>query len=106
MDKGSKIQQMEGAAGRASTLMKTLGHSGRLMILCNLADGERSVGDLASRLDMSQSSLSQHLARMRNEGLVTSRRESQTVYYRLVEGKAQTIIETLYNIYCPLDKQS
>ena len=104
MDKGSKIQQMEGAADRASTLMKTLGHSGRLMILCNLADGERSVGDLASRIDMSQSSLSQHLARMRNEGLVTSRRESQTVYYRLVEGKAQSIIETLYEIYCPVDR--
>ena len=103
MDKRSKSQQMEGAAVRASTLMKTLGHSGRLMILCNLADGERSVGDLAARLEMSQSSLSQHLARMRNEGLVTSRRESQTVYYSLVKGEAQSIIESLYEIYCPFN---
>ena len=83
--------------------MKTLGHSGRLMILCNLADGERSVGDLAERLEMSQSSLSQHLARMRNEGLVTARRESQTVYYSLVKGEAQSIIESLYEIYCPFN---
>jgi DNA-binding transcriptional ArsR family regulator len=86
MDKTSKSQQMEGAAGRASALMKTLGHSGRLMILCNLAE-----------------SLSQHLARMRNEGLVTARRESQTVYYSLVKGEAQSIIESLYEIYCPFN---
>jgi len=97
----SKSQKMAGSADRASTLMKTLGHSGRLMILCNLADGELSVGDLAERLDMSQSSLSQHLARMRSEGLVDSRRESQTVYYRLMEGDARSVIESLYEIYCP-----
>ena len=103
MDKSSKSQQMESAADRASTLMKTLGHSGRLMVLCNLADGERSVGELAGRLEMSQSSLSQHLARMRSEGLVTARRESQTVYYSLVQGEAQSIIESLYEIYCPMD---
>ena len=92
---------MEGAAERASALMKTLGHAGRLMILCNLAEGERSVGDLAGELGMSQSSLSQHLARMRGEGLVDTRRESQTVYYRLREGEARSVIELLYNIYCP-----
>ena len=95
------LQKMEGAAERASALMKTLGHSGRLMILCNLAGGERSVGDLAEELGMSQSSLSQHLARMRSEGLVDTRRESQTVYYRLRGGEARSVIELLYNIYCP-----
>jgi DNA-binding transcriptional ArsR family regulator len=95
------LQKMEGAAERASALMKTLGHSGRLMILCNLAGGERSVGDLAEELGMSQSSLSQHLARMRSEGLVDTRRESQTVYYRLLEGEVRSVIELLYNIYCP-----
>jgi DNA-binding transcriptional ArsR family regulator len=95
------LQKMEGAAERASALMKTLGHSGRLMILCNLAGGERSVCDLAEELGMSQSSLSQHLARMRSEGLVDTRRESQTVYYRIREGEVRSVIELLYNIYCP-----
>jgi DNA-binding transcriptional ArsR family regulator len=95
------LQKMERAAERASALMKTLGHSGRLMILCNLAEGERSVGDLAEELGLSQSSLSQHLARMRSEELVDTRREAQTVYYRLREGEVRSVIELLYNIYCP-----
>ncbi|NNC78114.1 MAG: winged helix-turn-helix transcriptional regulator [Woeseiaceae bacterium] len=74
---------MRAAAVEASTMMKTLGHSGRLMILCHLADGEKSVGELVDLLNMPQSSLSQHLARMRAENLVETRRESQAVYYRL-----------------------
>ena len=96
-----ELEKMQAAAGRASGLLKTLGHSGRLMILCNLANGERSVGDLAEQLELSQSSLSQHLARMRSEGLVETRRESQTVYYRLNEGEVRGVIEALYSIYCP-----
>ena len=99
--KDADLEKMEAAAERASTLMKTLGHSGRLMILCNLAEGERSVGDLAQDLDISQSSLSQHLARMRSEGLVETRRESQTVFYRLNDGEVGSVIESLYRIYCP-----
>lgn len=81
--------------------MKTLGHTGRLMILCNLAESERAVGELAADLEMSQSTLSQHLARMRNEGLVETRRESQTVYYRLCDGEVRQIIEALYRTFCP-----
>lgn len=96
-----ELEKMEEAAARASALMKTLGHAGRLMILCNLANEERSVGDLAEQLEMSQSSLSQHLARMRREGLVETRRESQTVYYRLSEGEVRDVIKTLYEIFCP-----
>ncbi len=99
--KDADLEKMEAAAERASTLMKTLGHSGRLMILCNLAEGERSVGNLAQDLDISQSSLSQHLARMRSEGLVETRRESQTVFYRLNDGEVGSVIESLYRIYCP-----
>lgn len=86
---------------RASQMMKTLGHPGRLMILCNLAEGERSVGDLAEELEMPQSSLSQHLMRMRSEGLVETRRESQSVYYRLVDGDTRKVIKALYRIFCP-----
>ena len=92
---------MEQGAARASQMMKTLGHPGRLMILCNLAEGERSVGDLADELEMSQSSLSQHLMRMRSEGLVETRRESQSVYYHLVDGDTRKVIKALYRIFCP-----
>jgi len=99
--KAADLQNMEEAAARASQMMKTLGHPGRLMLLCNLADGERSVGDLADDLGMSQSSLSQHLMRMRGEGLVESRRESQSVYYRLADGEVRAVIQALYAIFCP-----
>ena len=101
MKHDGKLQQMAAAAERASAMMKTLGHSGRLMILCNLATGERAVGELADELDISRSALSQHLARMRAEGLVTARRESQTVYYQLSDGEVRSVIESLYAIFCP-----
>lgn len=100
MKQKADLKKMEAAAARASGMMKTLGHPGRLMILCNLAEGERAVGELAEELDISQSSLSQHLARMRNEGLVESRRESQMIYYRLADGEARSVIKSLYRIFC------
>ena len=83
--------------------MKILGHSGRLMILCHLADGEMSVGDLAEELGMTQSALSQHLARMRAEQLVETERDGQTIYYRLAAGEVRKVIQSLYRIYCPPD---
>ncbi len=92
--------RMHDASLQASALMKVLGHPGRLMILCNLADGECAVGELAEKLQMSQSALSQHLARMRAEQLVITRRESQTVFYRLNDGPVRRVIECLYDIYC------
>lgn len=101
MKTATDIASMQVAADRASALMKTLGHPGRLMILCNLAEGESAVGDLAEELEMSQSALSQHLMRMRSEGLVATRRESQTVYYRLAEGEVRQVIQSLYDIFCP-----
>jgi DNA-binding transcriptional ArsR family regulator len=96
-----KLEKMQQGATRASQVMKTLSHPGRLMILCNLAEGERTVGDLADELDMAQSSLSQHLMRMRSEGLVDARRESQSVFYRLVDNDARKLITALYRIFCP-----
>lgn len=92
---------MQDAADRASALLKTLGHPGRLMILCNLAEGERSVGDLADELQISQSALSQHLARMRSEGLVETRRDSQNVFYSVTDGEIRALIKSLYKIFCP-----
>lgn len=100
MTKKIDMEQMHEAAERASALMKILSHADRLMILCHLSEGEQSVGKLAETLQISQSSLSQHLARMRSERLVETRRESQTVFYRLKDGEAGKLIESLYRIYC------
>jgi DNA-binding transcriptional ArsR family regulator len=94
------LEQMALSAGRASALMKTLGHKDRLMILCHLADGEKSVGEIAGLLEISQSPLSQHLSRMRKENLVETRREAQTIYYSLKSGEAARIVEVLYELFC------
>ena len=92
--------QMNEAADRASALMRTLGHKGRLLILCQLAGGEKSVGELSDSLDIPQSPLSQHLSRMRKEGLVETRRQAQSIYYSLKADEAGKIIECLYGLYC------
>jgi len=94
------LNQMAQSATRASALMKTLGHKDRLMILCHLAAGEKSVGTIAELLEIPQSPLSQHLSRMRKEGLVDTRREAQTIFYSLKSGEASRIVEVLYDLYC------
>ncbi len=94
------LEHMAQSAARASSLMKTLGHKDRLMILCHLANGEKSVGQIADLLEISQSPLSQHLSRMRKEGLVDTRREAQTIYYSLKSGEASRIVEVLYELFC------
>ena len=91
---------MASAAQRASDLKKTLGHKDRLMVLCHLASGEKSVGELANLLDIPQSPLSQHLARMRKESLVSTRREAQTIYYSISSGKAGRMVELMHELYC------
>lgn len=98
--KSIDMNQMARSATRASNLMKTLGHKDRLMILCHLADGEKAVGEIAELLEIPQSPLSQHLSRMRQEGLVKTRREAQTIYYSLKSGEASRIIEVLYELFC------
>jgi DNA-binding transcriptional ArsR family regulator len=94
------LEQMAVAADKACALMKTLGHKGRLMVLCQLASGEKSVGELSEVLGISQSPLSQHLSRMRKENLVSTRRDAQTIYYSLAAHEAEKIIECLYDLYC------
>ena len=94
------LDQMAQSAMRASALMKTLGHKDRLVILCHLAAGEKSVGQIADLLEISQSPLSQHLSRMRKEGLVDTRREAQTIFYSLKSGEASRIVEVLYELFC------
>ena len=84
----------------ASALLQALSNEHRLMVLCVLADGENSVGSLNERIPLSQSALSQHLAVLREEGLVETRREAQTIYYRLASGPALDIIKVLHRHYC------
>ena len=94
---------MAAQADVAAELLKALSNAQRLRILCLLADAELSVGELNSGLELSQSALSQHLAVLREHQLVNTRRESQTVYYSIAEGPVQKVINTLHEIYCPLD---
>lgn len=94
------IDEMKGNAGKAARLLKSLANESRLMILCTLATGERSVGELNTESDLSQSSLSQHLGVLRKEGLVKTRRVSQTIYYSLADSPALQVIGTLHDIFC------
>ncbi len=87
-------------ADGAARLMKSLANAHRLMILCRLHEGEASVGDIEKAVPLAQSALSQHLARLRREGIVRTRRQAQTVRYSLVKGPAVAIIRQLYGLYC------
>lgn len=88
-------------AGEVSQVLKAIGNARRLMVLCKLVEnGEMTVGDLAASVDLSQSALSQHLARMREEGLVTYRRESQTLWYRIGDERIGSLLAVLYDLYC------
>lgn len=95
-----RASAMQEHAADAAGLMKALGNESRLMILCMLAEGERSVSDLNENIPLSQSALSQQLARLRRQGLVTTRRESQTIFYDLADGPADRVIQLLHDIYC------
>lgn len=91
---------MRQAASRAAGLMQALASEKRLMILCQLVDGERSVGALAALLDLRQSTVSQQLSLLRKDGLVQTRREGQTVFYSLAGDAARRVIAVLYELYC------
>lgn len=86
-------------AHSAARLLKLLASEQRLLILCRLIDGEASVGDLAGHVGLAQSATSQHLAKMRAEGLVATRREAQTIFYRLADPAAARVLETLCDLY-------
>ncbi|MBI2382989.1 MAG: helix-turn-helix transcriptional regulator [Gammaproteobacteria bacterium] len=87
-------------AGEAAALLKSLANPHRLLILCTLGEGEQSVGALNERIPLSQSALSQHLAVLRDQGLVDTRRESQTIYYSVRPGPALDVIRVLHGHFC------
>lgn len=96
----AEMAQMMGNARKAADFLKALAHEGRLMILCHLAQGERSVTELERLLSQRQAAVSQQLARLRLEGLVESRREGKAIYYRLADGRAETMIGIVYEMFC------
>lgn len=88
-------------AGNVAELLKALGNTRRLMVMCKLAEhGEMRVTALAEEIGLSQSALSQHLAKMRAEGLVDFRREAQTAWYRIADPRCRTLLATLHELYC------
>lgn len=93
------LEGMKSCAPLALKLLKTMANEKRLFILCNLLDGEVSVNELAERVTLSQSALSQHLAILRKEGYVSTRKESQTVYYSLQGDDTQQMMQLLQKLY-------
>lgn len=92
--------EMAQNAQSAAAYLKTLAHEGRLMILCHLGGGEKSVGELESLLEMRQAAVSQMLARLRDDGLVTTRRDGKTIYYSLSDANTAEVIGLLYRLFC------
>ena len=98
------IAAMTQSAREATGLLKALAHEGRLMILCFLATGEKSVSELEHLLQSRQAAVSQQLTRLRLEGLVDYRREGKAIYYRISDDRAGRMLELLYDMYCEPDK--
>jgi DNA-binding transcriptional ArsR family regulator len=94
------MERMEAAADAASELVKALANRHRLLVLCHLIEGERSVGGLADFLGIRDSTVSQHLALLRRDGLVSARRDGQTIWYSISSAPARAVLETLYSVYC------
>jgi DNA-binding transcriptional ArsR family regulator len=98
--RAQQLDAMAEHAHHATELLKALASESRLMILCMLADGEKSVGELNELMDRRQSSVSQQLGRLRRQGLVIARREGKTVYYAIASDEAKRIITVLHELYC------
>ncbi|WP_439154179.1 ArsR/SmtB family transcription factor [Yoonia sp.] len=95
-----QLDQMMDNATAATNYLKAISHEGRLMILCHLATGEKSVTELEELLSARQAAVSQQLGRLRMEGLVTPRREGKTIYYSLADDRSQRIIGLVYELFC------
>lgn len=95
------MEDMVKQSAQAATFLKALSNENRLMILCHILDQELSVTALNERLPLSQSALSQHLAVLRKDGLVSTRRESQTIFYSIGDNRVKELILTLHQLFCP-----
>lgn len=97
------IEQMQANASEACSLLRSMANESRLMILCQLAEKDMTVGELLEKMPLSQSALSQHLAMMRREKIVTTRREAQYIRYSLASREARVLLGSLYDLYCNPD---
>ena len=95
------LSRFEASASEAAKLLRALSNERRLMILCQLGDGELAVGQIQTRVGLSQSALSQHLAVLREQGVVATRRDGQTIFYRIADPAAVKVVATLAEIFCP-----
>ena len=98
-----EIDQMVENATNASNFLKAISHEGRLMILCHLVSGEKSVTELEDLLSARQAAVSQQLSRLRLEGLVIPRRDGKTIFYRLADDRPRKILEVVYELFCATD---
>ena len=99
------LDAMAERAAQATAMLKALSHEGRLMILCYLAHGEKSVTELEEMLSLRQPAVSQQLARLRADDLIEARREGKAIYYRISDDRARRIMELVYEIFCGADAQ-
>jgi len=95
-----QVARLHGSAVRVTDLLKAMANPSRLMILCQLAEGEKSVGEMESVIGLSQSGLSQHLAVLRKKRIVATRREAQSIYYSLASKEVEEIMAALYRVFC------
>jgi DNA-binding transcriptional ArsR family regulator len=99
-----RAEQLVDKAGRAAIVLKSISNKSRLLILCQLVKGEKSVGELEELIDLSQSALSQHLAVLRKNGLVKTRRAAQMIFYSIRGTEVPAILTALYDLYCKSPK--
>ncbi|MFO1186372.1 MAG: metalloregulator ArsR/SmtB family transcription factor [Alphaproteobacteria bacterium] len=103
--RAGQLKEMERNAAHVADVLRALSSEARLLILCELGEGELSVGEINARVELSQSALSQHLAKLRAEGLVATRREAQAIYYRIADARVGALISALHDIYCRSRKE-
>ncbi|MEQ1753335.1 MAG: metalloregulator ArsR/SmtB family transcription factor [Micropepsaceae bacterium] len=100
----SELKTMQANAGHAVSVLRALSNEARLLVLCQLVQGEASVGDLNDAVGLSQSALSQHLAKLRADGLVATRRDAQTIFYRISDARVSELVSSLHAIFCKSTK--
>lgn len=96
----TELKAMQANAGEAVDVLRALSNRTRLLVLCHLGRGEKSVGELNDLAGLSQSALSQHLAKLRAEGLVATRRDAQTIFYRIADSRVIELVAALHDIFC------
>ena len=103
-DKTLSIDLMRSAAGQACDVLRALANEDRLLLLCQLSQGEKAVGELEQALGIYQPTLSQQLGVLRSDGLVSTRREGKRIFYSIADSKVLALLEVLYQLYCPQEK--